>query len=78
MASSAVSLGNLLLARKAFEQALRRNEGYWPAIEGLSGVLFALDDYRGMQRVCVMCVCSLCVDNLRYIYVYFVCICVSC
>eukprot|EP00731_Ephydatia_muelleri_P016867 Em0009g1291a len=46
MASSAVSLGNLLLARKAFEQALRRNEGYWPAIEGLSGVLFALDDYR--------------------------------
>ena len=56
MASSAVSLGNLLLARKAFEQALRCNEGYWPAIEGLSGVLFALDDYRGMRSVSFMCV----------------------
>ena len=51
MASSAVLLGNLLLARKAFEQALRCNESYWPAIEGLSSVLFALEDYRGMREI---------------------------
>ena len=41
-------LGNLLLARKALEQAIACHASYWPALESLATVLFALGDYRGM------------------------------
>ena len=45
LASAAASLGNLLLARKSWEQALCCNDRYWPALEGLCTVLFALEDF---------------------------------
>ena len=47
LASAAALLGNLLLARKSWDQALCCNDSYWPAIEGLSTVLFALEDFYG-------------------------------
>jgi len=48
LASVAVLLGNLLMARTALEQALHCNERYWPAIESLCTVLFALQDFTGI------------------------------
>ena len=47
LASAAALLGNLLLSRKSWEQALCCNGHYWPAIEGLCTVLFALEDFYG-------------------------------
>ena len=47
LASAAALLGNLLLARKSWEQALCCNDHYWPALEGLCIVLFALEDFYG-------------------------------
>lgn len=41
-------LGNLLLARKALEQALCCQPNYWPALESLCTVLYALGDYSGI------------------------------
>lgn len=47
LASMASLLGNLLLARKSLEQALTCHPSYWPAIEDLCSVLYALGDYSG-------------------------------
>ncbi len=61
LAGLASSLGNLLLARTALEQALVCHSNHWPAIEALCTVLFALQDYSGnvcpsgwneSQRIC--------------------------
>lgn len=49
LASMASSLGNLLLARKALEQALCCHSDYWPAIESLCTVLLALGDFPCKQ-----------------------------
>ena len=45
LASMASQLGNLLLTRKSLEQALTCHSSYWPAIEGLCTVLYALGDF---------------------------------
>ena len=47
LASAASLLGNLLLARKSWEQALCYNDHYWSALEGLCTVLFTLEDFYG-------------------------------
>jgi len=47
LASLSSSLGNLLLARKALEQALVCHPSHWPTIEALCTVLFSLQDYPG-------------------------------
>lgn len=49
LGSMGSQLGNLLLARKALEQALTCHQSYWPAIESLCTVLYALGDYSGAQ-----------------------------
>ena len=45
---TACCVGDLLLARGAFEQALSCNHSYWPAINQLCTVLMALEDYNGL------------------------------
>ena len=50
LASAASLLGNLLLARKSLEHALSCNEQYWPALESLCTVLFALGDFHGKRE----------------------------
>lgn len=40
-------LGNLLLARQALEQALCCQPNYWPALESMATVLYALGDFTG-------------------------------
>ena len=55
LASTASLLGNLLLARKSWEQALTCNDCYWPALEGLCTVLFALKDFYGKSIVINIC-----------------------
>lgn len=54
LASMGSLLGNLLLARKSLEQALCCHPSYWPAIENLCTVLYALGDFSGVS----VCVCS--------------------